>query len=60
MRFEDLSSEGGGGDEDVLQSAEADVEERTVLRGDVEEGFVSGREEEMEVADDWERRWRWR
>lgn len=60
VRFEDLSSEGGGGDEDVLQSAEADVEERTVLRGDVEEGFVSRGEEEMEVADDWEWGGRWR
>lgn len=60
VRFEDLGSEGGGGDEDVLQSAKADVEERAILGGDIEEGFVSRREEEVEMADQRERRRRWR
>lgn len=60
VRFKDLSGERGGGDENVLQSAEADVEERTVLGGDVEEGFVSRRKEEVEVADERKRRRRWR
>lgn len=60
LSLEDLGGEGGGGDDDAADGAELEAEEGTILGGEGGEGLVEGRREEVEVAEERQRRRAWR